>query len=156
MTLRIEVYDMSNLGDSGKVGSMVVFDDQGPVKSEYRKFKIKTVAGQSDVDCLKEILARRLNHTEWKLPDLILVDGGTPQVNAMGNVLQENKIDLPVIGIAKGAARQKNEFIFGKNSGSWQNWVMQNGSLLIQARDEAHRFAINYQKFIRLRSLKGS
>jgi excinuclease ABC subunit C len=148
-SIRIEAYDISNLGDSGKVGSMIVFDESGPIKSEYRKFKIRTVAGQSDVDCLKEILTRRLNHSEWQLPNLILVDGGAPQVNAMQNTLQENKIDLPIIGIAKGAARKNNEFIFGKNSGSWQNWVLQNGSLLIQARDEAHRFAIAYQKKMR-------
>jgi excinuclease ABC subunit C len=147
--IRIEAYDISNLGDSGKVGSMVIFDESGPIKSEYKKFKIRTVAGQSDVDCLKEVLTRRLGHPEWKMPDLVLVDGGVPQVNAIQKILEENKIDLPIIGIAKGAARKKNEFIFGKNSGSWQNWILQNGSLLIQARDEAHRFAIGYQKKLR-------
>jgi excinuclease ABC subunit C len=107
------------------------------------------VVGQSDVDCLKEVLERRFGHTEWKLPNLFLVDGGTPQVNAMQKVLEEKKIDLPIIGIAKGQARKKNEFIFGRNSGSWQNWILQNGGLLIQARDEAHRFAIQYQKKLR-------
>jgi excinuclease ABC subunit C len=150
--IKIEAYDISNLGDSGKVGSMIVFDENGPIKNDYRKFKIKTVAGQSDVDCLKEILTRRLLHTEWQLPNLILVDGGIPQINAIESVLIENKINLPVIpiiGIAKGQTRKKNEFIFGKNSGIWQNWVLQNGNLLIQARDEAHRFAINYQKKLR-------
>jgi len=147
--IRIEAYDISNLGDSGKVGSMVVFDESGPIKSEYKKFKIKTVTGQSDVDCLKEVLTRRLGHQEWTTPNLILVDGGAPQVSAIQKILEENKINLPVIGIAKGAARKKNEFIFGRNSGSWQNWVLQNGGLLIQARDEAHRFAISYQKKLR-------
>ncbi|MBT3948764.1 GIY-YIG nuclease family protein, partial [Candidatus Parcubacteria bacterium] len=128
---RIEGYDISNLGTSGKVGSMVVFDSHGPVKSEYRKFKIKGVEGQSDVDCLAEILERRLQHVEtqniasvhglqniasvqnksaWQLPNIILVDGGLPQVNRAKKILKENKFDIPVVGIAKGPARKKNEF----------------------------------------------
>ncbi|MBT5338673.1 GIY-YIG nuclease family protein, partial [Candidatus Falkowbacteria bacterium] len=78
---RIEGYDISNLGDTGKVGSMVVFENNYPNKSQYRKFKIKNVVGQSDVDCLAEMLERRLKRNEWKMPDVFLIDGGKPQVN---------------------------------------------------------------------------
>ncbi|PIR74729.1 MAG: hypothetical protein COU35_00995 [Candidatus Magasanikbacteria bacterium CG10_big_fil_rev_8_21_14_0_10_47_10] len=84
---RIEGYDISNLGATGAVGSMVVFDAGGPVKSEYRKFKIRRVKGQSDVDALAEVLARRLKHNEWPLPDVFLIDGGKPQVNRAKKIL---------------------------------------------------------------------
>jgi len=148
---RIEAYDISNLGSTGKVGSMVVFDNHGPAKSEYRKFKIKTVAGQSDVDCLKEIIERRFNNN-WPLPDLILIDGGVPQVNAVKNILPvvgAQNLVPNVIGIAKGKKRKKNEFIFDKNNQKIASFIQANEILLIQARNEAHRFAINYQKKLR-------
>ncbi|KKR48626.1 MAG: Excinuclease ABC subunit C [Candidatus Magasanikbacteria bacterium GW2011_GWC2_40_17] len=144
----IEGYDISNLGTTGKVGSLVVFNELGAIKSEYKKFNIKTVTGQNDVDCLKEILKRRLNHWEWPLPDLILVDGGKPQVNAAKQILNEEKINLPLVGIAKGKARKKNEFHFAaaKNSEEIIKWALQNKDLLIKVRDETHRFAIQFQK----------
>jgi len=142
---RIEGYDISNLGASGKVGSMVVFDLNGPIKSEYKKFNIKTVVGQSDVDCLKEVLTRRLLHADWPLPDVFLVDGGLPQVNAAKAVLRDAKVELPIIGIAKGPKRKRNDFfvVGGKDIGEW---VEKNQELLIRVRDESHRFAINFQR----------
>lgn len=146
---RIEGYDISNLGASGKVGSMVVFNMSGPVKSQYRKFKIKTVEGQSDVDCLKEVLTRRLKHTDWALPQIFLIDGGIPQVNAAKEILKDINIRIPVVGIAKGKARKKNEFIVGRKEKSLVEWIQNNKKLLIQVRDEAHRFAIAYQKKLR-------
>jgi excinuclease ABC subunit C len=141
-SLRIEGYDISNLGNEAMVGSMVVFNETGPLKNEYKKFKIKNVLGQSDVDCLKEILERRLKHAEWAMPDLILVDGGKPQVSTIKKVLENNNFKIPVVGIAKGPDRKKNEFFFDKNN----DFVGKNENLLIRVRDEAHRFAINYQR----------
>lgn len=146
---RIEGYDISNLGTSGKVGGMVVFDEVEPIKSEYRKFKIKTVIGQSDVDCLAEVIGRRLNHGEWKIPNIILVDGGLPQVNRAVEILRLKKFKIPVVGIAKGPARKKNEFFVGYKDREFIKWVNKNQKLLIQIRDEAHRFAIKYQKSLR-------
>jgi excinuclease ABC subunit C len=148
-SLRIEGYDISNLGNEAMVGSMVVSDESSLIKSEYKKFKIKSVLGQSDIDCLKEVLERRLNHPEWPTPDYILVDGGKPQVNAIKKVLKEKGFSIPVIGIAKGPERKKNEFFFDKDD----NFVLNNENLLIRVRDEAHRFAINYQRDIKRRSL---
>ena len=148
-SLRIEGYDISNLGAEAMVGSMVVFNESGPIKSEYKKFKIKSVFGQSDVDCLKETLERRLKHSEWPMPDLILVDGGKPQVNAIKNILKKNNLDIDVVGIAKGPERKKNEFFFDKTN----MFVLNNENLLIRVRDEAHRFAINYQRELKRRSL---
>lgn len=147
--IRIEGYDISNLGSTGKVGSMVVFNSEGPIKNEYRKFKIKTVVGQSDVDCLKEVLSRRLKHAEWRMPQVFLIDGGKPQVKAVIGILLASKIDVPVVGIAKGPERKKNEFILGSKAPEFVRWVETNRELLIRVRDEAHRFAISYQKKLR-------
>lgn len=146
--LRIEGYDISNLGASNMVGSMVVFDERGPMKSQYRKFNIKTVVGQSDVDCLSEVVSRRLRHSEWPLPDIFLIDGGQPQVNAVSRILQKQKISRPVIGIAKGPRRKKNEFIVVRPA--WAKLARQHENLLIRVRDEAHRFAIEFQRKKRL------
>ncbi|MBI2436975.1 MAG: GIY-YIG nuclease family protein [Candidatus Magasanikbacteria bacterium] len=166
---RIEGYDISNFGITGKVGSMVVFDSFGPVKSQYRKFKIKTVEGQSDVDCLSEVLERRLRHVNialvgtgrdlsptsnakkdpWPLPDIFLIDGGKPQVNRAKQVLKKYNIGIPIVGIAKGPDRKKNEFIFRSMQKEFVLWVHTHQNLLIRVRDEAHRFAITYQKKLR-------
>lgn len=149
---RIEGYDISNLGPTGKVGSMVVFNQYGPVKSAYRRFKIKTVQGQSDVGCLAEVLTRRFAHItpDWPAPDLILVDGGQPQLSAAHQVLKKHGLNFPVLGLAKGPSRKKNEFIFNKSNTRLSEYIDSNKSILIQVRDEAHRFAINYQRKLRL------
>lgn len=143
---RIEGYDISNLGSTGKVGSMVVFDMSGPQKSEYRKFTIKTVEGQSDVDSLKEVLARRLRHTEWQYPDIFLIDGGKPQVNAVQQVMNDFGVTIPVVGIAKGPERKRNDFTFSIPTRPLVKWVKEQELLLTQVRDEAHRFAITFQR----------
>ncbi|OGH64969.1 MAG: hypothetical protein A2821_00645 [Candidatus Magasanikbacteria bacterium RIFCSPHIGHO2_01_FULL_41_23] len=163
--IRIEGYDISNLGTTGKVGSMVVFNSREPLKSQYRKFKIRTVVGQSDVDCLDEVIRRRLHHTEWPYPNIFLIDGGAPQVNRVVKILQELKIAIPVVGIAKGPERKRNDFYFpstgstslttsplgtsGNKERAVVQWVSQNQALLISVRDEAHRFAITFQRSLR-------
>ncbi|KKQ27313.1 MAG: Excinuclease ABC C subunit domain protein [Candidatus Magasanikbacteria bacterium GW2011_GWC2_37_14] len=169
--MRIEGYDISNLGSSGKVGSMVVFENSEPNKKEYRKFKIKTVVGQSDVDCLAEVIERRLKHNEWGIPQVILVDGGVPQVNRVCKILSHHPDPtatlghpssgrrgqtIPVVGIAKGPERKKNDFIYVRNpkisklrNREIVKWINSNKDLLIRVRDEAHRFAIKYQRSLR-------
>lgn len=142
--IRIEGYDISNISGTSAVGSMVVFQNGAPLKNEYRKFKIKTVLGSDDVGMLREVLTRRfLRHkSDWTLPNLVLIDGGKPQVNTAKNVLKELGFKIPVIGIAKGPERKKNEFI-----GIIPKWIDEN--TLIKVRDEAHRFAIAYHKKLR-------
>jgi excinuclease ABC subunit C len=142
---RIEGYDISNLGKTNKVGSMVVFINGVPSKKDYRKFKIKTVEGQSDVDCLREVLERRAKHKEWSWPQVILVDGGKPQVNTIKNIVS----NVFIVGIAKGEKRKKNELIFGSKNKEFVDWVKDNSGLLIRIRNEAHRFAIQYQRNLR-------
>lgn len=143
---RIEGYDISNLGATDKVGSMVVFDGSGPVKSEYRKFNIKTVVGQSDVDCLAEVLERRLRRADWPMPDVILLDGGWPQVNRIKNVFKQRGVTIPFLGIAKGAERKRNDIILGMKEPVFVDWAYKHQSLLIRVRDEAHRFAITFNR----------
>lgn len=144
--IRVEGYDISNLGAIEKVASLVVFDKDGPEKKSYRKFIIRSVPGQSDVDSLEEVLTRRLRHTEWPLPTAFLVDGGRPQVNRAVAVLNHNKVIVPVVGIAKGPKRRRNDFILGNKNPDFIRWVSAHKKLLIQVRDEAHRFAITFHR----------
>ncbi len=144
---RIEGYDVSNLGDEVIVGSMVVFKNEKESKKNYKKFKIKTRKTQDDTGSLREIIERRFNHPEWSLPDLILIDGGVGQVNAVKKSLKK---DIPVVGIIKGKKRDKNEFIYEKK---YKKWVEKNKNLLIKVRDEAHRFALNYQRVLKRKNL---
>lgn len=139
---RIEGYDISNISGTSAVGSMVVFIDGRPDKNEYRKFKIKTVKGPDDTGMLKEVLSRRFDHSGWKFPDLILIDGGAGQVRAAKSVLAERKLKIPTLGIAKGPERKRNDII-----GLIPKAV--DKKTLIQVRDEAHRFAISYHKTLR-------
>lgn len=143
--IRIEGYDISNISGTSAVGSMVVFLKNKPAKNEYKKFKIRSITGANDVGMLKEVLRRRLKHFEWKYPHLFLIDGGKPQVNVAREVLAEFVVEIPVVGIAKGSERKRNDIIGEIPSGI-------DKSILIRVRDEAHRFAVFYHR--KLRSIK--
>ncbi len=154
---RIEGYDISNISGTSAVGSMVVFENGEPDKNEYRKFKIRTVVGSNDVGMLKEVLHRRFiratpgsatGKDNWPLPNLILIDGGRGQVSAAKAVLLETMLKIPVIGIAKGAKRKRNDII-----GFVPTWT--DKKTLVRVRDEAHRFAIGYHKKVRGREFIG-
>lgn len=144
---RIEAYDVSNISGAFATGSMIVFSEGLIDKSQYRKFKIKTIQGIDDVGMLKEILKRRLNHRQWPSPDLILVDGGKGQVNGIKEVLQDKNINIPVVGIAKGSQRNKDEIIA-------DDCITVDKKLLLRVRDEAHRFAISYYRQRHRKSFK--
>ncbi len=101
---RIETYDISNLGLKQAVGSMVVMQNNQIDKREYRKFKIKETGSKSDFDRIKEVLTRRLKQ-DWPIPDLIIIDGGRPQIKAILTIFQKNKTNIPLIGIAKNPDR---------------------------------------------------
>ena len=140
---RVEGYDISNISGTDPVGSMVVFMDNKPMNGEYKKFIIKTVKGSNDIGMLREVLERRFSHTPkekgWAYPDLVLVDGGKGQANTAKRVLAEKHINIPVIGIAKGSKRKRNDII-----GVKPEWVSER--TLEQVRNEAHRFAITFHK----------
>jgi len=138
---RIEGYDISNISGDAAVGSMVVFAGDRPDKNQYRKFKIKTIKQSDDVGMITEVLSRRFRNN-WPLPDLILVDGGKGQVNAASKVLNSFNLSIPIVGLAKGPERKRNDLI-----GVLPEKV--DFKTLIKVRDEAHRFAISYHKRVR-------
>ena len=106
---RIEGYDISNISGTNAVGSMVVFENGEPQKSEYRKFAIKTVSGSNDFAMMREVLARRFRHPEWRLPDLVLVDGGRGQVGVAEEVFSLYKLsDVGLLGFLQKVRRVKN------------------------------------------------
>ncbi len=143
---RIEGYDVSNISGSSATGSMVVFANGKPDKDEYRRFRISTIKQADDVGMIKEVLRRRFNNP-WPYPAMILIDGGKGQVNAVKSVLNEFGLKLPVVGIAKGPTRKKNEFVGYKPTPEEEK-------LLIKVREEAHRFAISYHRKLRDRSFR--
>lgn len=152
---RIEGYDISNISGTSQVASMVVFESGAPAKNQYRKFRIRTVFGSDDVASIRETLMRRFKHAEWRKPDLILIDGGLAQVRVAEEVLRQMEIQVPVVGIAKGAERKRNDIVCSKVSIELCNVCKQYVDLLAQVRDEAHRFAIAYHKKVRARKFLG-
>ncbi len=148
---RIECYDNSNFQGTNPTSSMVVLTDGEIDKSQYRKFKIRTVRGPNDFASMQEVLRRRLNHPEWPMPQLFIVDGGKGQVSAAKEVL-DNISNLPLIGLAKRdeiiITPDLKEIRLSKNSPALR--------LVMRIRDEAHRFAITYHKKLRSKSfIKG-
>lgn len=154
----IEGFDVSNIGGEFATGALVVFKDGVPYKNGYRHFSIKTVKGINDVEMLEEIVHRHYNNLieeDEKFPDLILVDGGIGQLNAVSEVLKEFKLKIPVISLAK-----KFEEIFKKEDGNVRRIYLPLISpilhLLQHIRDEAHRFAVKYHKILRDKKMRES
>jgi excinuclease ABC subunit C len=146
---RIEAYDISNISGKNAVGSMVVFNGDEPEKSQYRKFKIKTVSGANDVGMMQEVLMRRFGN-DWPKPSLVLLDGGQGHLNMGREVLRTLKLDIPMVAVAKGEARKNNELIFGGYKPTKEiKSILDNNNLVKRIMDEAHRFAITYHKKLR-------
>lgn len=146
---RIECFDISNTSGTNATGSMVVFINGEKDSSKYRKFRIKTMNSPNDFAMMEEVLQRRILHSEWPYPDLIIVDGGKGQVSSMLKTLKDANKKIPLIGLAK---RQEiiitsdfTEIILPKNSNALK--------LIMRIRDEAHHFAITYHKKLRSKSL---
>lgn len=163
---RMEAFDISNISGFENVGSMVVYEKGKPKKSDYRKFKIKSVAGPDDYGCMKEVLTRRFLHgmeesrelkekkiderygSFTRFPDLLLMDGGKGQVNIALQVLEELDLDIPVCGMVKddnhrtrGLYYRNEEIPIDKHSEGFK--------LITRIQDEAHRFAIEYHRSLR-------
>ena len=145
---RIECYDISNICGDYAVGAMSVITDGKINTDEYRRFKIKTIQGANDIKMIKEILERRFKNN-WPKPDLIIVDGGIIHLNVAKKVLKNFKLDLPIISIAKGAKRNKNELFFSNSD--LAKYIFKTPEIkkyLILARNESHRFAISYYRLL--------
>ena len=144
---RIEAFDISHLGGTNTVASMVCFLDAKPKKSEYRKFKIKTVDGIDDFAAMREVVHRRylrVKKEKGSLPDLILIDGGKGQLSMAVSALRELGLDyIPIIGLAK-----RLEEVFVPGISEPQSIHKQSPGLIFlrRIRDEAHRFAITFQR----------
>lgn len=138
---RVEGYDISHLTGKEPYGAMVVFSGGLPDKAEYRLFKIKTAPRHDDLRALEEVLTRRLAHTEWPRPDIIMIDGGKPQVDFVSQLFKLKNINIPIVGISKYSG---DKLIFTRNaSKSFRDLANNLKDVLLQARDEAHRFGRN-------------
>jgi excinuclease ABC subunit C len=159
--LRIECYDISNFQGRESVGSMVVFEDGKPRSGEYRRFRIRTVTGANDFASHQEVLRRRFRRAttgeegneeerRWKLPDLVIVDGGKPQVSAALAVIDELGLhDLPLAGLAK----EREELFLPNRADPIVLPPTSSALYLLQRiRDEAHRFALRYHRDLRSRA----
>ena len=152
---RMEAYDISNISGVQSVGSMVVYENGMPKKSDYRKFKIKTVIGPNDYASMKEVLTRRFDRgvdekdTGFnKLPDIILMDGGRGQVNICLQVLEEFRLNIPVCGMVKDD-NHRTRGLYYNNIEIPIDTHSQGFLLITRIQDEAHRFAIEYHRSLR-------
>ena len=163
---RMEAFDISNINGFENVGSMVVYEKGKPKRSDYRKFKIKSVSGPDDYACMREVLSRRFLHgmeesremTEKELdlsygsftrfPDLLLMDGGRGQVNIALSVLDELHIDIPVCGMVKDDNHRTRGLYFN-NVELPIDTHSEGFKLITRIQDEAHRFAIEYHRSLR-------
>lgn len=155
----IEAYDISNISGSENVAAMIVYRDGRPEKANYRRFKINTFVGQDDFRSMAEVLNRRFVEYEKGeddafsvLPDLILLDGGTPQLRAVMPILEQHKISVPVFGMVKDSKHRTSAI--AANGGSIA--IKANRavfSFVTAIQDEVHRFAIGYHKARRTKSM---
>ena len=163
---RMEAYDISNISGFENVGSMVVYEKGKPKKSDYRKFRIRTVSGPDDYACMREVLTRRFVHgmeegkellkqevdavygSFTRFPDLILMDGGRGQVNIALSVLEELHLDIPVCGMVKDDNHRTRGLYFN-NVELPIDTHSEGFKLITRIQDEAHRFAIEYHRSLR-------
>jgi excinuclease ABC subunit C len=137
---KIEGYDISHLAGKEIYGSMVVFTGGALDKAKYRLFKIKKAPPNDDLRALEEVIIRRFRHPEWRYPDLILVDGGKPQVDYIGRVLKRLNIVIPLVGISKFAG---DKLVFpAKMKPSLKELIQAMKITLLKVREESHRFAL--------------
>lgn len=163
---RMEAFDISNINGFENVGSMVVYEKGKPKRSDYRKFKIKSVSGPDDYACMREVLTRRFLHgmeesrelaekemdqaygSFTKFPDLLLMDGGRGQVNIALSVLEELHIHIPVCGMVKDDNHRTRGLYFN-NVELPIDTRSEGFKLITRIQDEAHRFAIEYHRSLR-------
>lgn len=139
-SIRIEAYDIAHYRGQEMVGVMVVLEGGEVAKSEYRKFKIKTLNDANDPAALREVLVRRLAHDEWPLPQLIVVDGALPQKNVIEKVLQEHRLVIPVAAVVKDDKHKAHHLLATAE-------IKQDFSAeIIKANAESHRFAISFYR----------
>ncbi len=163
---RVEAYDISNTSGLESVGSMVVYEDGKPKRSDYRKFKIQSVKGPNDYASMKEVLTRRFTHgmkeakeleegglleemgSFTRFPDLLMMDGGRGQVNIALEVLEELGLTIPVCGMVKDD-NHRTRGLYYNNVEMPIDRHSEGFALITRIQDEAHRFAIEYHRSLR-------
>lgn len=158
---RVEAYDISNTNGVDSVGAMVVFEGSSPIRKDYRRFKIRTVEGPNDFGSLQEVLYRRFkrglqgDQSFAKLPDILFIDGGKPQVSAAEQVMKAMKLEIPVAGMVKDDKHRTRGLLYQeKELELKENPVLFRYVASIQ--EEVHRFAIDYHRGLRKKSLQRS
>ena len=164
--VRVEAFDISNTNGFETVGSMIVYEKGKPKRSDYRKFKLKTISGPDDYASMHEVLTRRFTHGMRELsemeekelsgeygsftrfPDLIMMDGGRGQVNIALKVLDELKLNIPVCGMVKDD-NHRTRGLYYKNVEIPIDRGSEGFKLITRIQDEAHRFAIEYHRSLR-------
>ena len=137
---RIESYDIAHMSGKNMVGVMVVVENGEAVKSEYKKFNVRTQNGANDTGALREVLERRLAHSEWAYPSLIVLDGSTAQLNVGRSVLKSANSKIDIVSVVKDD-RHKARAIMGSEA-----VVSKHKRAILLANSEAHRFAIAFHK----------
>jgi excinuclease ABC subunit C len=158
---RVEAYDISNTNGIDTVGGMVVFKGSKPQKKDYRRFKIRTVEGPNDFGSLQEVLYRRFKRGLQggqrfsEMPDLIMVDGGKAQVSAAEQVLRAMKLKIPVAGMVKDNKHKTRGLIFQE-----KEYDLKDNPILYRyvatLQEEVHRFAVDYHRSLRKKSMQKS
>ncbi|MCB0350628.1 MAG: excinuclease ABC subunit UvrC [Bdellovibrionales bacterium] len=159
--IRMECFDISNFQGDESVASQVVFEDGAPKREDYRRYKIKTVVGANDFASMKEVLTRRFKHTEYDDPQLVVIDGGKGQLGMALQALKElGREDIQCVGMAKAKSEgtfqdkevsysEERFFLPGRSNPVLFHASSEAIKILIQLRDEAHRFAITYHRKLR-------
>ncbi len=147
---RLEAYDIAHLSGKQMVGVMTVVENSNPNKNEYRKFIIRGFDKANDAGALREVLVRRLAHTEWPYPNAIVVDGNIIQINVATEALKELQLDIPIIAVTKDE-RHRPKAISGN-----AELVEAHKFAILLANNEAHRFAITFHKLKRQKAQFGN
>jgi len=140
---RIEAYDVAHTSGTDMVGGMVVSENGMLKPAAYRRFKVQSVSKSDDTAALKEVLERRLTHSEWQYPFIVVVDGGVAQRNAAEKVLQNNGYAIPVVSVVKGVGHKPRRILGNRVI------VKRHENTILLANAEAHRFALSYHRRLR-------
>ena len=145
-TFRIEAYDIAHMSGKNMVGVMTVVENGDVNKNEYRKFIIRSQTGANDIGALEEVLSRRFRHTEWGMPDLVVMDGGEAQLRIGKQVLKRYQLDIPVVSVVKDDRHKAKGFLGDEAI------VAKNKKAMLLANSEAHRYGIAFHTQKRAKS----
>ena len=143
--VRIEAYDIAHTSGTSTVGVITVLQNGEIDKSQYRKFRIQGLTRGNDIKALREILLRRLKHSEWPLPGLIVADGGVAQMHALEKIIKQNSLSIKVVGVVKDERHAPRD-IYGD-----REVIKKYEKDILLVNNEAHRFALSYHRELRSR-----